>query len=132
MAEVQARFAHNEKRKQLFDGLEEVISILKECNCPEVFLDGSFITKKEQPNDYDLCYEPTGVLATERFREFLRGRSTNKEKYRGDIFVHMPVPPFYVNHVNNWQKDGRNEDVAKGILRIDLRQDWDAQERKTI
>jgi len=85
MAEVQARFAHNEKRKQLFAGLEEVISILKDCNCPEVFLDGSFITQKEQPNEL--------------------------------------VPPFYVNHVNDWQKDGRNDDVAKGILRIDLRQD---------
>lgn len=48
---------------------------------PEVFLDGSFITQKEQPNDYDLCYEPTGVLATERFGEFLRGRPTNKEFY---------------------------------------------------
>jgi hypothetical protein len=47
MAEVQTRFAYNKKRRKLFQALEKVISILRECQCPEVFLDGSFITKPE-------------------------------------------------------------------------------------
>lgn len=123
MAEVQARFVHNEKRRQLFAGLVQVVSILKESNCPEVFLDGSFITAKELPNDYDLCYEPTGMAPAERLREFLEHSETRKERYLGDVFIHMPEPPFFVNHVTYWQRDGRNGDVAKGIIRIDLRLD---------
>ncbi|CAN5511398.1 hypothetical protein BH11CYA1_BH11CYA1_50980 [soil metagenome] len=71
LADVKAKFAHNEKRQQLFAGLEKVISILKECQCPEVYLDGSYITAKELPDDHDLCYEPTGMVPTERLGEFL-------------------------------------------------------------
>ncbi len=40
----------------------------------------------------------------------------------------MPEPPYYVDHVRDWQKDGRNEDVIKGILKIDLRVEGDAEE----
>lgn len=90
MAEVQARFVHNEKRRQLFAGLAQVVSILKESKCPEVYLDGSFITAKELPNSYDLCYEPAGMAPAERLREFLEHSETRKERYLGDVFIHMP------------------------------------------
>jgi hypothetical protein len=121
VAEVRTRFA-NERRKQLFAAFEEVISILSECNCPEVYLDGSFITTKEEPNDYDLCYESKGIVRTLRLREFLTNSDTRKEKYLGDIFIHMPEPPYYVSHVEHWQKDGRKDGMRKGIVRIKLRQ----------
>lgn len=125
MAEVKARFARNKRRMQLFEALEEVISILKECNCPEVYLDGSFITQKEEPGDYDLCYEPTGIKATDRFFMFLSEHKQNKGKYLGDIFPHMPEPPYHVNLIEFWQTDTRNNDSLKGIVKIDLRQEKD-------
>jgi len=106
---------------------KKVISILRECNCPEVYLDGSFTTHKEEPGDYDLCYEPKGIVATERFRQFLDEYKKNKEKYLGDIFVHMPEPPYQINLTEFWQTDTRQDDVVKGILRIELRIEVNAQ-----
>ncbi len=127
MGEIETRFAINEKRKELFNALKAVISILDECNCPEVYLDGSFITKKAEPGDYDLCYEPEGIIATDRFRQFLKDHRSNREKYLGDIFVHLPEPPYHINLIKYWQTDTRQDDQIKGILRIDLRLQDDAQ-----
>jgi hypothetical protein len=127
MAEVEARFAHNDKRRELFNALERVIYVLRQCNCPEVYLDGNFITAKDEPDDYDLCYEPRGIVATDRFRKFLEEYKKNKEKYLGDIFVHLPEPPYRMSLIEFWQKDARQDDVIKGILRIDLGLEDDAQ-----
>jgi hypothetical protein len=132
LAEVERKFAHNAKRKELFTGLAGVIKILREANCQEVHLDGSFITTKEEPGDYDLCFEPTGLQPTEPLRAFLANKENRKTEYLGDIFVRMPEPPYYVDHVRSWQKDGRNDDVVKGILKIDLKAEDDTQEGKTI
>jgi hypothetical protein len=127
LAEVEAKFAHNVKRKYLFVGLARVVGILIEANCPEVFLDGSYITKKEEPGDYDLCFEPTGLQPTELLRVLLSSKENRKAEYLGDIFTRLPVPPYYHDHVAEWQRDGRNDDVVKGILRIDLRVRENAQ-----
>jgi hypothetical protein len=121
LAEVEHRFAHNATRKALFVGLARVVAILSEAKCPEVHLDGSYITTKEEPDDYDLCFEPTGLKATEELRKFLSNKEGRKTEYLGDIFVRMPEPPYYVDHVTHWQKDGRNDDIIKGILKIELR-----------
>jgi hypothetical protein len=128
LAEVEDKFAYNAKRKALFAGLNRVVSILSEANCPEVFLDGSYITTKEKPDDYDLCFEPTGLQRTEGLRALLAAKENRKIEYLGDIFARLPEPPFYLDYVTNWQKDGRNDDVIKGILRIKLRVQDNAQE----
>ncbi|HEY9793186.1 MAG TPA: hypothetical protein V6D22_22485 [Candidatus Obscuribacterales bacterium] len=126
--QIKARFARNAHRNRLFSGLVEVLEILRDCNCLEVYLNGSFITEKEMPGDYDLCYEPLGIQATAEFRRFLENKETRKERYLGDIFVRMPEPPFCIDHVADWQTDTRQDDVGKGIIRIRLRSDDNAEE----
>lgn len=121
--EVGARFAYNPPRQRLFDAFLEVMDILNECNSPEVHLDGSFITTKETPSDYDMCWESTGVEQTDRLREFLELRELRKERYLGDIFIRMPQPPYFYDHVEHWQSDSRQDDAVKGIIRIRLRHD---------
>ncbi len=119
--EVEERFSINFQRKKLFGLLLEVLAIFRNCGCPEVYLDGSYITNKDEPEDYDLCYEPTGINATDEFFEFLKSKDRRKERYGGDIFPRMPEPPYHYDHVVHWQIDGRNDDAAKGILKILLR-----------
>ncbi|MDP3507581.1 MAG: hypothetical protein Q8T09_06290 [Candidatus Melainabacteria bacterium] len=119
--EVEDRFSINFQRKKLFGLLLEVLAIFRNCGCPEVYLDGSYITNKDEPEDYDLCYEPTGINATSEFYEFLKNKDRRKERYGGDIFPRMPEPPYHYDHVVHWQIDGRNDDAAKGILKILLR-----------
>lgn len=117
MDEIEARFANNEHRRRLFNQLLRVIDILTEACCREVYLDGSFITAEPRPNDFDLCYEPTGLQPTESFRPLLAlDFETRHALYGGDIFPRMPEPPFSSDHVRLWQID-KNGD-AKGIIRI--------------
>lgn len=118
--EVRARFAYNPTRQKLFDAFLEVLEILQSCKSPEVHLDGSFITTKEEPSDYDMCWESTGVEPTDELREFLELREQRKERYLGDIFLRIPQPPYFYDHVEHWQSDSRQDDVVKGIIRINL------------
>lgn len=128
LVDVEHRFAHNCKRRLLFAGLARVVAILREANCPEIYLDGSFITSKEEPGDFDLCFEPTGVTPTDDLFVLLNNKTDRKGEYLGDIFVRMPQPPYFFDHVQIWQVDGRNDDAAKGILRIRLRSGINAEE----
>jgi len=121
--EVRTRFAYNPVRQRLFDAFLEVMKILAECRSHEVHLDGSFITAKEAPCDYDMCWESTDVEPTDQLREFLELRERRKDRYLGDIFIRMPQPPYSYDHVEHWQSDSRQEGVAKGIIRIRLRND---------
>ena len=120
LAEVEARFAINDHRSTLFSQLLLVIEILKEAHCTEVHLDGSFITAEPHPNDFDLCYEPTGLKPTKSFKPFLTlDIETRQATFGGDIFPRMPEPPLRCDHVRLWQRD-KNGD-AKGIIRIVLK-----------
>jgi hypothetical protein len=119
IAEIEKLFATNAQRAMLFEGLVKVLDLLRGCNCKEVYLDGSFITDKSEPNDYDLCYEPTGINPTKAFKNFLLARDRRKERYLGDIFARMPQPPYELDHVEHWQTD--QDGNIKGIIRIKLR-----------
>lgn len=77
--EVELHFANNMHRKRLFEGLLKVLKILGNCGCPEVYLNGSSITLKNEPNDYDLCYEPTGIKDRAEFKQFLETRDVRRK-----------------------------------------------------
>jgi hypothetical protein len=128
ITEVETRFANNNYRKRLFQGLLRVLEILRDCNCPEVHLNGSYITTKSEPGDYDLCYEPAGMKATEEFKQFLLTRETRKAEHLGDIFPRMPQPPYEMDHVEDWQTDRDRDGEVKGIVRIILRHTANDQE----
>jgi hypothetical protein len=119
MAQIKKRFAYNFRRRFLFQGLTNVLRILEQANCKKVFLNGSFITRKEEPGDYDLCWEPIGVLPTPELRSLLVMTSSERRlKFGGDILMRLPQPPFQIDYVDYWQTDV--QDNLKGIIRIDL------------
>ena len=79
-------------RRALLRGLEKALVALKASGCPTVYVDGSFVTGKVKPNDYDACWDPTGVdvvalqkLAPELF-VFDRERQTQKRVFGGELF----------------------------------------------
>jgi hypothetical protein len=59
--ELVARFGTNPRRKQLLEGLETALDVLRAAGCTRVYLDGSFVTQKTLPGDYDLAWEPVDV-----------------------------------------------------------------------
>lgn len=120
--EVRRRFAITPHRLELFEGLKRLAIHLKDAGCQTLYLDGSFVTNKEQPGDYDAIWDPVGV--TNKIDLDLLSRNKieeRKKKYLGDVFVHIPELNGFP-HLEHFQKD-RDDDSAKGIIKVDLRQE---------
>ena len=84
--EFLARFGTSSWRLRLAAGVRAAIENLKGAGCGTVFVDGSFVTNKEVPNDFDACWEEAGVDPTVLdpvLLAFDPGRITQKTKYLG-------------------------------------------------
>ncbi len=124
MDEIIKRFGYNPKRAWLIDGLKLLIASLEKANCPLVYIDGSFVTYKEIPGDYDLCWSLIDVIE-ERIDPVLldfspAGRTIKEKKYRGDIFpAELPEGGSGKLFVDFFQTD-KNTGKGKGIIAIKI------------
>lgn len=90
MEDVAARFVTSPRRVWLVEGLVQAVDVLTRAGCRRLYLDGSFVTSKESPGDYDGCWDPIGVVASRLdpiLLDFSQGREAQKRKYRGELFV---------------------------------------------
>jgi len=89
--EVEERFGWNARRLSLMLGLRDALRALAIAGCPALWLDGSFVTDKELPGDYDACWEPLGIEPTRLDPILLDfspgGRMAAKSRYLGDLLV---------------------------------------------
>lgn len=87
--EVCERFGDNLYRDRLLAGLRTAMENLKEAGCQTVYLDGSFVTQKQIPGDFDGCWEIAGVdpnLLDPVLLDFTNRRAAQKAKYLGELF----------------------------------------------
>jgi hypothetical protein len=92
---IRARFATNEKRRELFDGFNAVVINLRSAGCKSIYLDGSFVTDKTLPGDFDGCWDPMGVdlkKVDSVLLDFTHARAAQKRKFRGEMLLAMPGP----------------------------------------
>lgn len=90
MAEARVRFATTEHRERLFMGFEAGAAILFSAGCLGVYLDGSFVTAKEVPNDFDAAWNPVGVNANMLdpvLLDFSNKRENQKKRFFGEFFI---------------------------------------------
>lgn len=83
------RFGITPHRRRLLNGLKKAIDALRFAGCKFVYIDGSFVTSKEIPNDFDGCWNMEGVdplLLDPILLNFNSGRSAQKAKYGGELF----------------------------------------------
>ncbi|HTA42580.1 MAG TPA: hypothetical protein VK789_09045 [Bryobacteraceae bacterium] len=89
-----SRFGFNRRRQALLNGLHRALLTLKISGCTAVYLDGSFVTAKSLPGDYDACWDIEGVDVTRLdpiFLDFSRGRAAQKRRFLGEFFpAQMP------------------------------------------
>ncbi len=119
--EMVALCGQNGHRRRMIDGLRLALLNLKAAGCREVLLDGSFVSSKELPNDYDGAWEPAGVdptLIDATLLTFNDGRRAMKAKYQGELFPASATAAAGVLYRDFFQSD-RNG-TAKGVLLIDL------------
>ncbi len=59
--EFSAHFGATPQRRHLLLGLRAALDALAAAGCRRVWIDGSFITAKENPGDFDACWDADGV-----------------------------------------------------------------------
>jgi len=55
--EIQSRFGFSSRRQQLLSGLHLALAGLNRAGCSRVYIDGSFVTVKREPGNYDACWD---------------------------------------------------------------------------
>ena len=122
--EFVARFGTTRRRRELLRGLKQALNSLWVAGCRTVYIDGSFVTAKRAPGDFDACWDLNGVdpeLLDPVLLTFDSGRATQKAKYRGELFpAQMREGGSGQTYLEFFQIDRETGD-PKGIVAIDLR-----------
>jgi hypothetical protein len=121
-ADIESVFGTNARRRHLLEGLEAGLKALHKAGCTLAYLDGSFVTAKPDPGDFDVCYESSTMdfgLLDPVLKDFSNRRAAQKQKYGGEFFESeaeaIPDGTLYLDFFQ-MPKDGK----AKGIIAIDL------------
>jgi uncharacterized protein DUF6932 len=124
--EVEAAFATNAWRRELFDGLVDASGRLQLAGCLTVFLDGSYVTGKPRPQDFDGCWDPSGVDVSKLdplFLDFANARAAQKAAFKGEFFPSsMMCADVGQTFIEFFQLD-RFTGNKKGIISISLSTD---------
>jgi hypothetical protein len=125
LEEVKRFYADNSdslRRRTLFKGLRDGCKALKIAGCAVVYLDGSYVTSKPIPGDFDICWDPTNVNPEKLdpvFLDFSDKRAKQKSKYGGEFFPSSVKADSINTFVDFFQID-KETGQRKGIIRIHL------------
>jgi hypothetical protein len=110
--DFQARFATNSHRQQILVGLKQALRELAIAGCSTVYIGGSFVTSKEQPNDFDGCFDPMTVDLYSLDPVF-DSASAQQDRFGGDLKPNHNFVGFFQT-----DRDGN----SRGVIEIDPRE----------
>jgi hypothetical protein len=125
LAEIGGRLTWTTTRRGVFSNLSSWVAHMRAAGCEMVFVDGSFVSTKPDPGDFDACYDPRGVDPT-RLAPCLLFQSqadipAAKQLFGGDIRIDYALPPTSIlRYVEYFQRDSRVPGLRKGLLKLDL------------
>jgi hypothetical protein len=121
--EIATRFGWTARRRALLDGLRRALDELGAAGCRTVYVNGSFVTRKRDPGDFDACWDATGV-AVSRLPATLMvydvARRGMRATYGGELFVADDVADLYGNSFLDYFQIDKNTDRPKGNIAIEL------------
>jgi hypothetical protein len=121
--EMVARFGGSARRQELLDGMYQALRLLCDAGCQVVYVNGSFVTTKEVPGDFDACWDIEGVDADRLdsvFFDFSNSRAAQKQRFGGELFpAQVPEGVTGVTFLEFFQMD-RSTGQAKGIVAVRL------------
>ena len=129
MAEIRDSFTYNDIRQRLYEGFLEGAKLLKYAGCKTIYLDGSFVTEKSLPQDFDACWDVDNVHIEKLdpvFLEFSEGRKLQKKRFGGEFFPSITVADVKnrATFIEFFQQD-RYSEKRKGIICIHLsKESW--------
>ncbi|MCY3614883.1 MAG: hypothetical protein OXH03_07305 [Bacteroidetes bacterium] len=114
-------FGFNGHRARLLQGLLAALQNLASAGCRSALLNGSFVSNKELPGDYDGAWRTMGVdehRLDPVLLDFSHSRSAMKSKYLGELFPSGAIAAPGVVYEDFFKTDRNN--IPKGIVYIDL------------
>lgn len=116
-------YATTPHRTTLVNGLADSLRNLKGAGCKTAYVDGSCVTSKTTPGDFDVCWETAGVDPSKLdpvMLKFDNKRAAQKAKYGGELFpAGWPANATGVTFLNFFQQD-KSTGNKKGIVAVDL------------
>ena len=120
------RFGYTAERRRLIEGLQAAAVLLFAAGCAVIYVDGSFVTAKLSPQDFDAVWETDGVnlqalkSAEPVFFQFESKRATQKAKFGGEFFPSgIQAGPSGKTFLEFFQID--REGNPKGLVRLNLK-----------
>ncbi len=120
--ELEALFATNAHRRRLLEGLSRGCEALRFAGCKAVYLDGSYVTGKPHPGDFDACWDPQDVDLAKLdpvLLDFADARRAQKQKYFGEFFPSIVLADGTHTFVEFFQIE-KDTGLQKGIIAIRL------------
>lgn len=120
--DVLDRFGWNPVRRRQLDGLAEAVHLLAEAGCERVWLNGSFVTAKDEPGDFDAVWDPTGVdtdTLDPIFLDLADGRRVQKARFGGELLPDMTEAGSGLRFAEFFQRDRSGQ--PKGIILLELK-----------
>jgi hypothetical protein len=122
--EFEKRFETNTHRKKLLAGLKQVAALLQAAGCRVIYVDGSFVTSKELPNDFDACWSLIGVdedLLPPVVLDLSNRRAAQKAKFGGELFPAELIEGGSGKSFLEFFQTDKETGQPKGIVGIKLR-----------
>lgn len=110
----------------MFDGLVDAAERLLSAGCSRIYLDGSYVTTKPRPGDYDACWDSAGVDPERMdplFFEFANGRAAQKTAFMGEFFPSSSTSSLGGPTFLDFFQFDRFTGSQKGILSVELTND---------
>ena len=120
--EIVERFGWTAHRMDLLAGLVDALAVLRSAGCRLAYLDGSFVTDKEVPGDYDLCWEMDGVDLHKLdpiVLDVTPPRAAQQARYRGDLLPNVLEGNSGAPFVDFFQQN-KATGGSKGIVSINI------------
>lgn len=120
LKEIEDKYAINKHRQLLFNGFSRGFDVLHNAGCKVIYLDGSFITEKPMPGDFDVCWDPMGVDTKKLdpvLLDFSNKRKNQKIKYFGEFFPSSAKADKTNTFLEYFQMD-TDTGLSKGIILV--------------
>ena len=126
LAEIAQQHACNARRRQLFQGLRNASANLVQAGCISLYLDGSFVTDKPIPDDFDACWDPNGVSPRRLdpvLFQLANQRAAQKTKFGGEFFPSTTRADAHGRNYLEFFQVKKFTGQSKGIVLINLSHD---------